>query len=618
MTLKLSPPLRFADYIRQLPSATVYECLLLPRGLHRRIISSSLIDELQKRYATAEAAAQRYAKLSDQARQAVALAYLTGSDGLSAEVSAQVRTELLHSFLVYLARDPGGAFMWMGFDDFEGLLRPHIVKTLCACAQEVDGGQYSGGQEGEKTPILRDFAVVCACAFQGRLRTTHTGNLERCSAAQLKKLLHGLPSGTTFESKEADRKAIINLLINYGLERGVLTLDGEVYRASIRGGDRWNSMTEAQQCDDFMDFARIAGGAWRIGLLHDILSACDGWLCLDIFPEAGRERACKVLRIFCYAGLITAVRHGGKLFFRRNVAVAAGQTRSGEECDVPVTILPDFTAVIPREIPPRFLFSFSQIGRLTSLDQVYTAAVDRETVNSSLSRGIDAATLLEILKQFNAPENVAATVREWIREFSRLSMRHEHIIISADEKTSRQIDNYDPMRTLVQPLENVDKVYIVRRGQEKYARDILVGMGFDPRPAMSEFDEAPLECRQQTFPDPSEETNSREPVVDFAVGEKKQAVGDVRSGKYGSELKILEPNEIYHVIEYAILMGDAIKIDYEGCPRTRKGIYKIVPLAVRRGKDACLEAEAASTKKKRVFDVHRIKRIGVEAHGKKV
>jgi hypothetical protein len=155
-------------------------------------------------------------------------------------------------------------------------------------------------------------------------------------------------------------------------------------------------------------------------------------------------------------------------------------------------------------------------------------------------------------------------------------------------------------------IENAHAVYVVKKGRERAVRDILTNMGFDPR-----TQQIPGTLTEQRITMPAEEEQTLTPVLDF-YAELPQTGADVRIGKYSSEMKKLETNEVYHVIEYAILMGLRVKIDYDGTPGCRKGTYTVIPSLVRRGKDACMVAEVASSKKKREWDVRMIRRIGVE------
>ncbi len=606
--MRRATPLRFVDYIRQLPSAVVFENLLKP-GSKRRILSSSLVDKIQSEYATAESTAARFKSLSQEAKRACALAYLAGDGGLAASGLEALRSELLLGFLVYEACDGGDARYFVGFEDIEKSLRPALLDTILESARTVaDTGKTAPPHAGL---FLNDFAVVCSLASQGLIRTTQTGSLTRLCSTALKRLLHGLPSGCVFQSKDADLKSIMHLLLDYGVERKVLVREGDAYWTSRERFERWSAISPRRRRDDFAEYALTASGGWRRDVLTELLGRLGTkWLSLSLFPEPSQAAVCTALRSLCYAEVLTSGRKGEDIMWQGYAASQSAASPSPDAPRAPAMVLPDFSALLPQEAAPEMLFSFSLVGTFSSLDRVYKAGVNRDIVNNSLSRGIDGEELLSLLGGWNAPENVRETVREWIREFSRLYMSAETIIVSCDEKTSNQLNSYGPIREMIKPLAGVHTVFTVQKGCEKLAGEILSTMGFDPRVphALAEKHGA-----ETVLGEPEREEGLR-PVLEFdTIGQ--QTTRAIRSGKYSSELKQLETNEVYHVIEYAILMGQRLKIDYAGAESTRKGLYTIVPLSVRRGKNSGLEAEVSSSRRKRTFEVKKILRIGVESHG---
>jgi hypothetical protein len=190
-------------------------------------------------------------------------------------------------------------------------------------------------------------------------------------------------------------------------------------------------------------------------------------------------------------------------------------------------------------------------------------------------------------------------------------MSSRTIVVSTDEKTSRQLNTYEPIKEIITPVEDAHRVYMVKPGRDAIAQEILADMGFDPRTPQAVVIQ---KAEEPVFSAAVKSDPALEPVVDFELKERGPA-RNIRTGKYSADMKNLDASDLYHVIEYAILMGDRLKLDYAGGGSTRKGMYTVVPMSVRRGRDSCLEAEVASTKKKRTFDIKKIRRIGVETHG---
>ncbi|MBD3390768.1 MAG: hypothetical protein GF418_01925 [Chitinivibrionales bacterium] len=609
--MRRARPLRFADFLKQLPPAVVFEGLMRPGGTRRKIISSSLISELEKKHATPAATARRFERLSEDARTACALAYLFGGMGLAAAGLESLRPEVLGSFLVYEARDANETPFWLGFADLEKPLRPCLVTALIDACGDVEF-PTKGRRQASGPWQPNDFAVTCGQAQLDALRTTQAGALTRAAGTALTKLIHGFGPDCVLESREADAHSMASLLVAYGTTRKFLSADTGRYSTSLEQFEQWNAMPMRKRISDFAAFAHEHSGGWNLELLAEALERSEsGWLSSSIFPSACRGDAVSGLRELGYAGVVSVARHGDNTVWRTPAESAPASASEGQESRS--MILPDFSALLPQETPPGRLFAFTLLGTLSSLDRVYKGRIDRETVNASLSRGVPGERILTYLTDANAPVNVRETVREWIREFSRLFVSSETVVVSFDEKTSRQLASYDPVKDMLEPLENAHTVFVVKKGRERAARDIISEMGYDVRVPKQTGGRA----EDERAPGSPEKPRAHlTPVLDFHAGEKPESSG-IRSGKYSSDMKALDTNEVYHVIGYAMLMGHIIRIDYEGGRGTRKGRYRVVPLDVRRGKDSCLEAEVVSTKRKREFDVRCIVRIGVEPHGNK-
>ena len=85
-----------------------------------------------------------------------------------------------------------------------------------------------------------------------------------------------------------------------------------------------------------------------------------------------------------------------------------------------------------------------------------------------------------------------------------------------------------------------------------------------------------------------------------------------RQGKYSAELKVLDTNEIVHLVEYAQLMGYRIKFEYSGSPGIRKGTYSISGVSLIRGKELAVEGKAGPGTLAKRFLFDRILSVGVE------
>ena len=237
-------------------------------------------------------------------------------------------------------------------------------------------------------------------------------------------------------------------------------------------------------------------------------------------------------------------------------------------------VLPDFTAVLPQETPPEQLYRFGHVALLHSLDRVYKGAIHRSTLNDSLARGTEAATILSWLAEWNTPANVVETLREWIREYYRLYIADEPVLVSCDEKVTGEIASYEPLAGLIERVPAV-AVFRIKPGAGESVRQVLSSMGYDYRMPTVEPPGAGHVQRRAARPDAA---NVFEPVV---FGSGRPAENAMLKGKkYGSGLKALDLNETMHIIDYAILTGHELTVEYGGSPLIKKGLYTFFPTAI--------------------------------------
>ena len=256
---------------------------------------------------------------------------------------------------------------------------------------------------------------------------------------------------------------------------------------------------------------------------------------------------------------------------------------------------------------PETLYTFSLLGAISKLDRVYKGIIDQSTVNESLSRGVKDDVLLSHLGKWGAPKNVISTVKEWIREYLRLCIIKGDMIVTLDEKTSMQISSYGPLRGIIEPV-NADSVFHVKKGREKEVLDLLIAMGFDPRVPEVQHPK-PVPAQSILAEDFDEELTLS---LDFEV-EAKRKSRPMPSGKYSEELKELSINELFHVIDYAILMGHSLRLEYEGSPYLKQGIYTIIPIKLENGVEPYIEGKSESSGALKKYYIKRIKRIGVRS-----
>jgi hypothetical protein len=316
-------------------------------------------------------------------------------------------------------------------------------------------------------------------------------------------------------------------------------------------------------------------------------------------PDA--EACALVLR---YCGYLDVCNTGATLVVaaapRSDLASLLGSLPGGR-----VILLPDFSVILSQETVPDELYWFSKAGEISSFDTVYKGVISREVINNSLSEGIDGDLLVGRLKSWNAPKNVLETVREWIREFTRVYVTARGCVVSFDERASQQILSYEPLSKYVTQVRP-HSIFLIHRGSEETVQTVLATMGFDPRAP----GETEVVRRHESF-DLSPDTPQKiAPLVSFAIPQEAGA-RSVHAGKYGEKLKELDMSDLLHVLDYAVLMGHGATLEYLGSPRMKPGMYSVKPLAVHKTAEPFLEAEIGPRKSKKRFVLVKIKKIGV-------
>jgi hypothetical protein len=610
----------FKDYLAAIPADVIISHFLSRQGHARKILSSSSIDEITRQMLTEKSIRERFARLSPAGQYAVSCAYLFGKRGLETQTVTGFDDELLGSFLVFAGKNEMGRTFLFGFQEFEARMAPLAAGVI------ADRTRTAVAREPSAPPpwlCLNDVAVLCVCASTGMLRMTRKGTFAKVSETAMKRFLHASHE-VTFP---------LRVLFGFALERGLLQLDKDIFRPLPHAIIEWMGRSLAERYVDFCEYATGAVPLWSMVVVDALFAGTSRqWLCLPPFGDAAKKEARSVLMCLRYLGLIDVCKDGGSLAFTRvDSRSVEGPDRRGR-----IILLADFSAVLTREVLPDDLYWFSKAGSLDSFDSVYKGTILRQTINDSLSEGIDEKSLVERLETWNAPPNVLATVKEWIREFSRMYITSDATIVSADERATGQISSYGPLKHFIERVR-ADSVFRIKPGREQEVRNILVSMGFDPRmpgeanirkpseagaaimqeqlfgmPDGLTADMPPAMPGDAAFPQPGGATESIVPAVSFGALQD-QGFRPVKSGKYGQKLKELDMSDLFHVIDYAVLMGHAVTFEYRGSPLVKKGIYTVSPVSVQKSSEPFCDALVLPGKTRKKFLLKCIIRIGVES-----
>jgi hypothetical protein len=240
---------------------------------------------------------------------------------------------------------------------------------------------------------------------------------------------------------------------------------------------------------------------------------------------------------------------------------------------------------------------------------VYHGAIEKETLIEAVNAGNSRSRIESFLREWNAPVNVVASVREWIREFDRVSLSTDPVLVCAEAAVADQISACEQLRPWLERID-VAAVFRIRPGGERTVRDIVRKLGFDERMPGHGM------CRTDTTQGADELLAAAEPVRSWTLitdpeAAASQAGPAIRGSKYGAEMKTLELSDVVQVIDYAILTGQRLVLSYEGSPYVRRGTYTVVPIVCGKGVEPMLDAELERTGSRKQFYIKKIAAIGV-------
>ncbi len=556
-----------------------------------------MIEESARQFAVPGELQRRFFLLDQPHRLRCSLMYLMGAMGCATDSDCGLEDPIVAAFLGYAARDRKGQLRVFGFDSFEPMLRSALIETITEAAARKS--------DITPTPIWRwrccnDITIVASLAAQHLLIKKRSGKLGVAILQLIKKVIH---TGEMHKSDDID--FLSRTIIGYCLSRRLLVEDEVEYQLRPDAVFDWLAATLDERIQEITAWVITNCGGWNSDLLRRLCdAAATQWIVLSMFPESDHAKVREVLLSLQFAGMLDVRRHGPEILFQH---ACIGTFKPGG-AEHPVVIMPDFTIVIPQECLPESLFAFARFCKINSLDRVYHGNIEKNVLTEALSGGMEGDRIIGVLEQWKAPANVIESVREWIREFNRLSLSTENVLITADGRVAQQIAAYEQLQPWLEQVP-AHSVFRIKPGSERIVRDIVRRLGFDermPRMApMGDADTTPTDLFQTDM----EETRWSLIVENEPHTEKAPTA--IRGSKYGAELKTLELSEVVQVIDYAILTSQRVVFSYEGSPYVRKGIYTLTPILCSKGVEPMLDGELQRTGSRKQFYVRKINAIGV-------
>ncbi|MCL2688347.1 MAG: hypothetical protein FWE57_00680 [Chitinispirillia bacterium] len=597
--------MRFQDYVKKLPHQWILDNLICEDGSTRRILSSAMIEEAVSKFTGAGELIRRFEELPDNLKLKCSQVYLMGGNGSAQSASNDLLNDPLISSLLVFAAQNRGLTKYFGFDEFEPVLRPVMAKTLVQKGL-IPNTPVKGALVCTWRP-LNDVAAACSLVFHNLIKCSRYGGISRSGLNLLKRLVHD-PT-LTGKGKTYAGEHPAGFLIGYCLKETLIVNVENGYALNLSIVKAWLKKSVKTRLGDIMSFASVFCGHFGFELLREMLNDCGASRVSvkGIVGDQDRETLLQALKVLEFLGHLTLEESGSGLFFTpcRHAKEDPDKVLLNQRPGL-MTVMTDFSVIIPQEISPAELFGYAYIGMLKSFDKVYKGQINRHSVCNAMSHGIDDTDMRLWLFKRSSPANVLSTVEEWCREFSRLYVSHDTVLVSSDKKITVQLSAYEQLRDHL-TIVSADAVFRIRNGSEPRVFEILEKLGFDPRTP----DERPAIIPAAENQAAAAAEKQWKPLTDFSSVNDTERPLPMRRTKYGSELKALDISEMTHVVDYAILTAQHIIIDYEGSSLIKPNVYTVLPLGLQKGADPIIEAQTPRSKSRKMFFLRKVKKIGV-------
>ena len=590
----------FTDFIKQIPHEKLFKDFLKSDASKRKVISSTIIDGLVEKYTEDHNLLDVYTSLDKESDVNCLLTYLFYPGGIPCNPEDPEIRELAASYLTYCVRLENGTFMMRGFIGFKKKLIRSFKKTV---------SRYTVSHSTNESTLLpgssplNELTVIMSMAVRGMLTFTKSGNLTKASGALSRKLLSVGKSAL-----KACIETVVFKYLDFALDRKLLIKKDEKYYENRPLIDEWLNRDVELILPELKAFLLSDTDFWNWETFFELLPVKpDEWLSTSIFPDSLKRDVHQELVLAEGSGLVNLQKKDDEVLISIRHKDDS-QMRKMDEIEVEMAIIPDFSVIIPTEISFSSLFLFSRFGELEVHDQVYRGTISKKVVSDSLYRGTTGKELLDILSRWKTPGNIVESIKEWVREFERISVTDESLVLISDQKNSTLVNSYKPLSGLVTEIP-VNSVLRIKHGKEQQVKEILETLGFDIR----------LPQKTGVTHELYDEFNSAQPsslsfelVTDL---EKTTPIKEKKRGrtKYGSELKKLSGAELENVIDYALLMGEKLSFEYSGSAGIKRNRYNVIPKHLKKGLETYLEAEDLRTGRNKKFICVKIVKIGVIA-----
>lgn len=251
-----------------------------------------------------------------------------------------------------------------------------------------------------------------------------------------------------------------------------------------QGPNRWveldSFVDEVKRAEP--DYARPDGDYFRWGLLDRAGRPLGGFVNWDAV-EGAQIRAVLGCSLR-WLGLADVGLSGGQPVSFRLTAYGQALLRDGpapdEPPDEPLVVQPNFEVLAPPHASPYVHFQLGRVAEAGGGEGVATFRLTRRSVQAAAERGVDVAEILRFLEEQGgrpAPQNVAATLREWAGRYGQVELQRGYVLRASEPALLEQARRDGRVRMpAVEELS--DTAWLVREGEARSLAERLRKAGY--------------------------------------------------------------------------------------------------------------------------------------------
>ena len=507
-------------YLSSLSHNTLRNCFFQHIPSNGIYSLKEIVDRITSKHFTQDAVISRYHSLPELQKNVLFHLILfnpkgrtekdvrTGFKSYTSQEFEQAFLSLQKDFFITCMESEPSLFII--FPEFIEYLQPIIIRDIVDAWPRKTKPPLN--TSGAFMPVWNDLVTLLIFCSKGKLKYTQKGFINKRGIdalslnLQIKEDFKKVYDTGSFHADILPDR--FRVLYSYAIDRELIHY-GENSLEISESGISWIQLPVENKIDDFLSYAlkSYVFPEEKLQTLISILRNLESWTdikqLLSFHYESGKNGELLqtknnikkfsdfplFYRILCYAGLVE-LAYGftrGKPFLK---TTALGRLYWNSVQDKinytsPVFVTPNFELIVPHELSHWKRFQISSLCTCESFDQVYRLRITRYSIHEALKNCFsskEAENILQsIAKEMEISENILSSVRNWIKEFGRISFSQPFILITENQKLIDELKSIPAIARFLKK-EITDYGFIIEKENYKDIFSALVHAGYYPRP----------------------------------------------------------------------------------------------------------------------------------------